>query len=88
MGNAITQDTRAIWLTLRDTGSWWSVKAMTSRWSPSYSPYEVQDALEALRAAGFAERRSWENRDAEYCFTSSCKPLPELPRLRLPGALT
>lgn len=86
MGNAITQDTRAIWLTLRDTGSWWTVQAMTSHWAPSYAPFEVRDALEALRMGGFSESREGFP-DTQYCFTSSCKPLPELPPLRLPGAL-
>lgn len=75
MGNAITQDARAIWLMLVSDGNWWTGSALTHYWRPTFALTEVQDHLNALAASGFiAKRKSL--CAVEYAFTSDCNQLP------------
>jgi hypothetical protein len=75
MGNAITQDARAIWLSLVSEGGWWTANNLRLHWSPTFTELEMVEALSALAGGGFVERREFQCR-AQYGFTSSCKQLP------------
>ena len=75
MGNAITQDTRALWLTLQADGGWWTVTMLTHHWRPTYQPYEVQQAVDALEAGGHLDSRDQAGTRI-YGVTSGCKVLP------------
>lgn len=77
MGNAITQDTRALWLMLVRDGGWWTVALLTHHWRPTFQPYEVQQAVDALEAGGFLDSRDQAG-ERIYGFTSDCKALPDL----------
>lgn len=75
MGNAITQDARMIWLDLRRTGGWWTISLLRQQWGCAFAEFELRQAVDALLAGGFLERREF--RDAvSYGYTSSCKALP------------
>lgn len=88
MGNAITYDTRHLWLMLRRDGGWWTAKMLTAHWSPTFAPHEVQQALDALEAGGFLNSRDQQG-ERIYAFTSGCKLLPDpLPAGQQPGALS
>lgn len=98
MGNAITQDTRAIWLMLQRDGGWWTVAMLTHHWRPTFQPYEVQQAVDALEAGGFLDSRNQGGEDEQdeqdekaskriYAFTSDCMLLPDLAIAGQPGAL-
>lgn len=78
MGNAITQETRYLWLMLKKDGGWWTVAMLKHHWRPTFAPYEVQQAVDALEAGGFLESREQVGARI-YAFTSDCKSLPELP---------
>lgn len=86
MGNAITQDTRALWLMLRTDGGWWTVAMLTHHWRPTFQPYEVQQAMDALEAGGFVESRDQAS-NLTYGVTSSCRELPDFEPIRQPGAI-
>jgi hypothetical protein len=77
MGNAITQDARALWLMLRNDGGWWTVSQLTHHWRPTFAKEEVQHMLDALVASRFVELRAQVHLQT-YCITSSCLPLPGL----------
>lgn len=77
MGNAITQDTRALWLMLMHDGGWWTVAMLTHHWRPTFQPYEVQQAVDALEAGGFLDSREQAGTRI-YGYTSDCKALPDL----------
>jgi hypothetical protein len=88
MGNAITQDVRALWLMLRDNGGWWTVAMLTHHWRPTFDPREVQQAMDALEAGGFVTSRNQATQPT-YCVTSDCKVLPGLDQAgQQPGALS
>lgn len=74
MGNAITQDARAIWLSLVSDGSWWSANSLRAHWSPTFTEAEMQNALTALVGGGFIAKRS-QLSATQYAFTSDCKQL-------------
>lgn len=76
MGNAITQDTRAMWLMLRNDGGWWTVNMLTHYWRPTFALHEVQQAVDALEAGGFLGSRDQAGTRI-YCVTSGCKALPD-----------
>ena len=78
MGNAITQDTRYLWLMLVNDGGWWTASMLTRHWHPTFAPHEVQQALDALEAGGFLDSRE-QTGARNYAFTSDCKRLPDLP---------
>lgn len=86
MGNAITQDTRALWLMLVRDGGWWTVNMLTHHWRPTFAPHEVQQAVDALEAGGFLSSQD-QNGKRVYGFTSDCQSLPDLPLGLQPGAL-
>lgn len=86
MGNAITQDTRALWLMLMKDGGWWTVAMLTHHWRPTFEPYEVQQAVDALESGGFLDSRDQAGKRI-YGFTSDCKRLPDLSPAGQPGAL-
>lgn len=75
MGNAITQDARAIWLMLVSDGSWWSANSLTHHWRPTFALHEVQDHLNALNNGGFITNRA-QFGTAQFAFTSDCQQLP------------
>ncbi|HQR97608.1 MULTISPECIES: hypothetical protein [unclassified Polaromonas] len=81
MGNAITQDTRALWLMLVRDGGWWTAAMLTHHWRPTFAPHEVQQAVDALEAGGFLASRDQGDKAHTriYAFTSECKTLPDLP---------
>ncbi len=86
MGNAITQETRYLWLMMMRDGGWWSVTLLTRHWSPTFAPHEVQQAVDALEAGGFLDSRDQAGTRV-YAFTSDCKSLPDVPSPAQPGAL-
>lgn len=86
MGNAITQDVRALWLMLRNDGGWWSVSMLTHHWRPTFQPHEVQQAMDALEAGGFVVSRA-QSTCLSYGITSDCKALPDSETNQKPGAL-
>lgn len=95
MGNAITQETRYLWLLLMKDGGWWSTKMLTRHWHPTFAPHEVQQAVDALEAGGFLVSRDQEGENDQdqkvstriYAFTSDCMLLPDLAIAGQPGAL-
>ena len=76
MGNAITQDTKYLWIMLRKDGGWWTAKMLTRHWHPTFAPHEVQEALDALEAGGFLASRDQLTQTPQYAFTSDCLVLP------------
>ena len=76
MGNAITQDTRALWLMLQADGGWWTVAMLTHHWKPTFAPYEVQQAVDALEAGGHLDSRDQAGTRI-YGVTSGCQALPD-----------
>lgn len=78
MGNAITQDARAIWLSLVSAGGWWTANNLRLHWGPTFTELEMVEALSALAGGGFVERREFQCR-AQYCVTSDCRQLPGTP---------
>lgn len=86
MGNAITQDTRALWLMLKRDGGWWTVSMLTHHWRPTFAPHEVQQAVDALEAGGFLDSRT-QLGSRLYAFTSGCNELPDLQPLPAKGSL-
>ena len=86
MGNAITQDVRALWLMLQSDGGWWTVSMLTHYWRPTFATCEIHEAMDALEAGGFIQSRQ-QATNLSYGFTSECKSLPELPPIRQPGAI-
>lgn len=85
MGNAITQDVRALYLMLHRDGGWWTVSMLTHYWRPTFAPHEVQQAMDALVAGGFVVTRLQLN-SLIYGVTSDCKALPDMPTVHQPGA--
>ncbi len=81
-GNAITQDSRALWLMLRNDGGWWTVNQLVHHWRPTYQAWELEELLSALQGAGFLERRSQGPGHLTWGVTSACLPLPGLSLLR------
>lgn len=86
MGNAITQDVRALWLMLRNDGGWWTVSMLTHYWRPTFATYEVQQAMDALEAGGFVMSQG-QKHSLIYCITSDSKVLPDFEPTKKPGAL-
>lgn len=79
MGNAINQDARALWISLRNDGGWWTAHRLTQHWSPTFAEFEVENYLQALHAGGFvAQRSDLVPRQASYAVTSECNVLPGL----------
>lgn len=76
MDNAITQDTRALWLMLQGDGGWWTVAMLTHHWKPTFAPYEVQQAVDALEAGGYLDSRDQAGTRI-YAVTTSCSALPD-----------
>lgn len=77
VGNAITQDSRALWLGLRRQGGWWTAPGLVRHWSPTFALWEVQQMLDGLVAGGFVMcRDDAKPGETSYAFTSECKPLP------------
>jgi hypothetical protein len=87
MGNAITQDTRALWLMLLRDGGWWTVAMLTHHWRPTFQPYEVQQAVDALEAGGFLASRDQAGTRI-YAITTDCKSLPDLPPVTVLGGVS
>lgn len=77
MDNAITQDTRALWLMLQGDGGWWTVAMLTHHWKPTFAPYEVQQAVDALEAGGYLDSRDQAGTRI-YAVTSGCNALPDI----------
>lgn len=75
MGNAINQDTRALWLMLRRDGGWWSTSSLVHEWRPTFCQGEITAMLQALTAGNFVQERE-QLGTKTYCVTSSCLPLP------------
>lgn len=78
MGNAITQDRRAVWLMLARDGGWWTVKALLHHWKPTFAQWELQEALDGLLPGGYVTRREMTPGQVSYAVTSDCVPLPGL----------
>ena len=79
MGNAIGIEARALWLSLRNEGGWWSVSNLTRHWCPAFPDFGVLDHLGTLRRLGFLERRALgphAPNTMTYAVTSSCQALP------------
>lgn len=77
---AITPDTRALGLMLQEDGGWWTAAMLTHHWRPTYQPYEVQQALDALEAGGHLDSRDQAGTRI-YAVTSGCKALPDISSL-------
>lgn len=78
IGNAITQDSRALWLGMRSQGGWWTVKSLVLFWSPTFAEYEVIELLTGLIAGGYVASREMTRGQVSYAVTSACAALPGL----------
>jgi hypothetical protein len=79
MGNAITLDSRALWLTLRDHGGWWSAHHLAEHWSPTFHEREISEHLRALHAGGFVAQSHitvYRTQVPTYAVTDLCRALP------------
>ena len=79
MGNAITLDSRALWLSLHAHGGWWTAARLTRHWAPTFQEREVAEHLWALHRGGFVARREVPEgrlRITAYAFTDLCRALP------------
>lgn len=82
MGNAIGIEARALWLSVRNEGGWWSVSELTHYWRPGLHEEEVQRHLENLHRMGFLEARARGPQTPRslhqltYAVTSNCQALP------------
>ena len=76
MGNAITQESRALWLMMRRDGGWWTVRNLVHHWHPTFPEWEVKQLLQGLLAGGFLMQREIAPGQIGYAFTSECKALP------------
>lgn len=77
MGNAINQDSRALWLGMRRQGGWWTVTTLVRLWSPTFAAWEVQQMLDGLAAGGFVMSRDDVSPGSiSYAVTSECNALP------------
>lgn len=76
MGNAINQDSRALWLALRNDGGWWTVWELARFWQPTFAEWEISELLQGLVAGGFVAGRDVVPGRTSYCVTSECLALP------------
>lgn len=76
MGNAITQESRALWLAMRNQGGWWTAKALLHFWQPTFALFEIEELLKALHAGLYIEARPMTPGEWSYCVTSDCNALP------------
>jgi hypothetical protein len=79
MGNAIDLNARALWLSLRNQGGWWSAMNLMVHWSPTFSVDEVVAHLKALHRGGFVAEQEvspHQVRVKTYAVTPLCRPLP------------
>lgn len=76
MGNAITYEARMVWLGMRRQGGWWTLSLLRQQWAGALAEFELQDAVDALVAGRFLERRDNATHSPSYCHTSSCLTLP------------
>ncbi|WOI45876.1 hypothetical protein [Acidovorax sp. BLS4] len=77
MGNAITPETRALWLFLRNLGDWLTAAQIAHHWRPTFTVGEVDNHMRALLHGRFVAQRPAEG-DAlwAYAVTADCLPLP------------
>lgn len=78
MGNAINQESRALWLMLRNVGGWWTVSQLRVFWQPTFAEYEIQDLMVGLAGGMFVQQREDPAGVFSYAVTSDCQPLPGL----------
>lgn len=76
MANALTQDCRALWLSMARDASWWSVTRLTQHWRPTFSLAEVEEHLATLHKGQFVERSPC---GTTCAVTARCLPLPGHP---------
>jgi hypothetical protein len=76
MGNAITQESRMVWLAMRNQGGWWSVKALLHFWAPTFAQFEIENMVKGLKAGGYITSRKMNPDEISYAVTSDCLPLP------------
>ena len=77
MGNAITPECRAVWLTLARLGGWWTVKTIVRHFRPTFAEFEVIDIVQALQPGGYLVGRAMvPGGQLSYAVTSECNPLP------------
>lgn len=77
VGNAINQDSRALWLSMRSSGGWWTVRSLTNHWHPTFPQWEVEELLRGLVAGSYVMARDDVNPGTRsYAVTSECLSLP------------
>jgi hypothetical protein len=76
MGNAITQESRAVWLAMRNQGGWWSVKALLHFWQPTFAQFEIEELVKGLKAGRYVMAREVNPGEISYAVTSDCLVLP------------
>ncbi|WP_304308094.1 hypothetical protein [Pseudacidovorax intermedius] len=75
MGNAIGYDARHLWRFIRTDGGWWGVHMLVHHWRPTFTAWEVEEALTALHNGAFLVMRPQPGGNL-YGFTSDCNSLP------------
>ncbi|MBI2770019.1 MAG: hypothetical protein HYX47_10375 [Burkholderiales bacterium] len=81
MGNAITPDSRALWLMLARNGNWWTVKTLVHHWRPTFTAVELDDLLRPLVGHGYVMVRDKSAAEPTYAVTSDCFALPGYERV-------
>lgn len=87
-GVALNDDSRALWLMLRNDAGWWSTSQLTHFWRPTFSISEVEAHLQALHKGRFLERLRINANTFTYAVTPACLPLPGLQLAVEPSSLT
>lgn len=77
MGNAITPDSRALWLMLARQGGWWTVKNIVHFFRPTFAEFEAREIVKGLLPGGYLMAREMvPGQEPSYAVTSECNPLP------------
>ena len=85
---ALNDDSRALWLMLRNDAGWWSASQLTHYWRPTFSIGEVEAHLQALHKGRFLDRFGINANTFSYAVTPACLPLPGLQLIFKPSSST
>ncbi len=78
-GNAITIESRALWLMLQRQRGWWTVRMLVKHWEPTFSEFEMLAVLQALHHGGFVMRQDGLT-GQQWAVTDDCLALPGILR--------
>jgi hypothetical protein len=71
----ISEDRLAVWLTLAQSGGWWTARTLTRHCTPAFVEWELDALLEALQTDGHVTRREMVEGVRSYAVTSDCLPI-------------